>query len=177
MNNERGTLSVLKVGLFDVDVRDTSCLRMIYDKHQNQANFLGDLIDICATDEIAQSATWLMKRHLESGCQATSDECSKLVSILESASDWQTKLHILQSIRYLKMPSDCRNRCYRIVRGLTLHHRPFVRAWAYDAVYAIGQQDNEMRQEAMRCFHNAESDSSASVRARFRNIVGKFTPR
>ena len=161
----------LEIDLLECSPGDSGRLKQIYQTYSRSEDFLSRLISCCESGNLEQSATWLIKRHLEAGRPADAQESSRIVSLLESASHWQTKLHILQSVRHLDIPGCDRQSCFSSLKILIRHRRNFVRAWAYDALYALAQQDAGLRGEAMQLFFAAQDDSAASVQARIRNIL------
>ncbi len=161
----------LKTDLAECGPNDSGRLTRIYRVHYQTEGFLSRLIRYGESTELEQQATWLIKRYLETGHPATRRESSRIVSMLDSAAAWQATLHILQSIRHLAITDSDRQICFASLRGLIRHRRSFVRAWAYDALYALAQQDDELRDDAMRLFFLALDDEAASVQARIRIIL------
>ncbi|MCY3878714.1 MAG: hypothetical protein OXF74_05985 [Rhodobacteraceae bacterium] len=150
---------------------DISRLRMIHENRHRDCDYLEQLISCCETDTISQQASWLIKRHLEAGAKAGAGDTARLLSRIRPDSPWQTRLHLLQSIRFLEIPPVMRHECLRILHSLVGDRNKFVRAWAYDGLAVLIRQHPRLREAGMEILRNAAHDPAPSVQARLRAVL------
>jgi hypothetical protein len=83
---------------------------------------------------------------------------------------WQSQLHICQSISYVTVPADLSPDLERWLRPLLDAPRPFLRAWAVDAMCRVYGASRKVT----ALLKKMETDDAASVRARVRNLSREF---
>lgn len=130
-------------------------------------------LDLSAKSEkkCQRGATWLIKETLKSGTKLTKEETIQLLDIFLYSEDWETRMHILQSFKYLDLSVYSSDKLYEGLK-FTLHSDiKFLRAWSYDAFYRLALSDSNYKQ----LFHDqltwGMSHENGSITARIRNIV------
>jgi ribosomal protein S18 acetylase RimI-like enzyme len=129
--------------------------------------FLDAVIGL-ASDEnrmVSEAATWILKDELEAGVRLDRAMTDRLVAGLDRLEAWQAKLHICQVVSHLDVPRTARETLHNWLTPLLDAERPFLRAWALDALCHLPgtRVDALLRRMA--------EDRSASVRARVRNLA------
>jgi ribosomal protein S18 acetylase RimI-like enzyme len=128
--------------------------------------FLAAVIGLAADEErtVSEAATWILKSELEAGAKLDRTMTNRLIEQLGSLKAWQAKLHICQTVSHLDLQETAREGLRGWLTPLLDAERPFLRAWALDALCHLPgtRVDALLRRMA--------EDSSASVRARVRNL-------
>ena len=75
----------------------------IYQLHQEKEPFLESVISLIAKSEYQLGATWLLKAYLERGNQLNKNQNATIFSLLTQLKHWGSKLHLLQSLVYMKI--------------------------------------------------------------------------
>lgn len=119
---------------------------------------------------VSDGATWLIKSALENGARLSPDQVGRFCEQLEALQSWAAQLHVCQSIRFLEVPRDEAAGLAGWLDPLLSHTRPFLRAWALDALYRLAKQHDSYRKDLERALSAAMDDDAASVRARARNL-------
>lgn len=114
---------------------------------------------------VSGGATWLLKAALEQGAAV---DTPRLVAGLGKESGWAASLHLCQSVRFLDVEDA--EPVVTWLRPLLSHKRPFLRAWALDAMVHVAKAAPDHAQEAEAALEQAGRDAAASVRARARNL-------
>jgi GNAT superfamily N-acetyltransferase len=114
---------------------------------------------------VSEAATWILKAELEAGARLDRAMTDGLIAGLDRLEAWQAKLHICQAVSHLDVPETARETLRSWLTPLLDAERPFLRAWALDALCHLpGTRVDALLR------HMAE-DRSASVRARVRNLA------
>lgn len=166
----------LKQCLSEFDGKAVSILGETETRFCGHPRFLDDLIGLLdnPTPNVASGASWILKSRLEAGCDLSALQTHALVKQLSSVCEWQAKLHLCQSIRYLKPePLDAK---FLVAwsHNLLDEDRPFLRAWSLDAVCHISNLYPDYRDLASVACQSALEDPAASVRARVRKLAELF---
>ena len=119
---------------------------------------------------VSSGATWMIKSLLEQGQGLSTKQCDALVDRLSGITEWDAQLHVCQLIRHLETSDGHVDRLVDWLRPLLNHRRPFLRAWSLDAVCHIAKQHPAYESLATEHLDGALTDTSASVRARARNL-------
>ena len=158
--------------LEEYDGRSIAALGEIEHRWSQETNYPNALLDNfnAASPIVQNGASWLFKAFVEKGgsiAAGTSEHLSRQVICL---TDWSAMLHVCQSIRYLKFAEDDAGELGRWTRQLLTHNRPFLRAWALDALVHLASFDPALRPAAEMALAEALEDSAASVRTRARKL-------
>ena len=157
--------------------RSSEDLNELYALVADQAEFENRLIDsLNGDEEIHRIATWLIKHHLEQKHAFTSDQMSQVFDQLSHLKNWEAKLHVLQCLPHVDVPSNHKETVEDFIRSCLSEINKFVRAWAYNGFYELACQYPEMQAEAEALFEAASEDEAASVKARVRNIQKQGFP-
>ena len=120
---------------------------------------------------ISRGATWLWLDHLKTGGAATSEDWAAISDQLGPIEDWQAVLHVLQSVDFLTDVPSNSTPFSDFAREHLHHKRPFVRAWALNALCQLAALDPSLTADAAKAHADALNDPAASVRARARNLT------
>ncbi|WP_298845284.1 hypothetical protein [uncultured Roseobacter sp.] len=158
----------LRTELAEYDGRDTSTLSEITRRHRDQPGFLTALVALAPDQDttISDGATWILRAELEAGRTLSPRSVRTLTKVLPRITAWQAQLHICQSIGCIDIPAALVPALGHWLRARLDAPRPFLRAWALDALVGLYGNTPEIRS----LLDQMESDSAASVRARVRNL-------
>lgn len=120
-------------------------------------------------DPMVQSgSTWLIQQSLKCGDLALDDAARALTPRLEGLHHWSAILHVLQTLDLYDRPRAEGPALARFAQTQIDAERPFVRAWAVNALCVLAVQHPEFRAAAETARDHALNDTAASVRARAR---------
>ena len=141
---------------------DTALLSEIA-KSSNQEGLVDQIITLIESDAETQlPGTWILKYLVESGQDLTSQRAKRLVDTLDTLSDWQSKLHVLQlcSNSETLKPETIAN----WAKDHLSEENKFLRAWAiYVSVLGFAENDPELAKQILN--EGLQSDSG-SIRSR-----------
>lgn len=156
------------------DGKSSTDIQNIYHSHNNGRHFVPDIVNLITSGTQSKGASWLLKRYLENDGKLTNQQIHQIYKALPIINNWETRLHLLQSIPYLPISNTDKNTVEDFVRdGLTGLNK-FVRAWSYHGFYELARTFPEFRTEAKQLFELAMNDEAASVKARIRNLKKGF---
>jgi hypothetical protein len=167
----RSTYILLQNALTEWDGSTKSNLTDIYHHFADRDNFSAVLISAVDNQKQQNAATWLIKFYLTQGNTFPDDSDSKLLDKLCQLKSWQSKLHMLQSIQYIRIDQQRKRVVERFIRKEISSENKFVRAWSYSAFYFLCLQYPEYQSDVRDFFRLALADEPASVTARIRNIL------
>lgn len=135
-------------------------------------DYLDALISLTEPGEgvVGDGASWLIKSALEKGAQFSPDQVAALLTKAPLLTRWAAQLHLLQCVQHLTIPATHAPRLAALVRPSLMHERPFVRAWALDALSHLARQHPSFSEDFAAALCDAYDDPAASVRARARNL-------
>lgn len=155
------------------DGKSSDDIQAIYAHHNSTPAFVAKLIELCQQSDFQKGVTWLLKHHFEAGQALTEKATAALFELLPSLKHWESKLHMLQSLPYLKIASADKHKVEALLRECLTDNNKFVRAWAYNGFYELSRQYPEYEEESRQLFEMAMRDETPSVKARIRNIIKK----
>jgi len=145
----------------------------IYQDHESSSSFIDELVFLIVERIEENGATWLLKHHLEQGAKLSPKNVDRIYKVLPRLSNWEGRLHILQSIPYMPIENENRDLVETFVRnGLNGDHK-FIRAWSFNGLYELANTFPDLQQEARTIFEQALITESAAVTARIRNVLKK----
>ena len=173
MTPARATLDELRARLAEYDGRSVTILGETEAQLSGADGYLDAVIELCSAREehLAAGATWLIKSALEAKRTLTPQQVETLIAQLPSACGWAAQLHLCQSIGLLEIPAGSAGDVAVWINPLLAHDRPFVRAWALDAMGHVAARDDGLAASFEKALAKAHEDEAASVRARARNIA------
>ena len=143
----------------------------LYQQHCDTPSFIAEVVEACSNDKLQNSASWLLKHHLEAGIQLDSHVIAQLYEGLPQLASWQAKLHILQSMPFMPIDKTRKTLVEHFLRDCLTNTNKFIRAWAYNGFHQLALQFPEYQQEAHQFFDMALRDEAPSVKARIRNTL------
>lgn len=145
-----------------------------FERFSGDRQFLDRLVRCARNPRLQSNSTWMIKRALERG-DSVPDQSDEILKLLPAMDEWQARLHILQSIRFLQISGLAAEGLHAQLLRLAKEGNNFVRAWAYDGLYRLGSQHPEFAEEAEALLQEALEFEAPSVKARIRNLVGPKT--
>lgn len=166
-------LKQIRKQLLSYDGRSATMLSELAARHQDDASFLDSVIKLSAAaeDNISDGATRIIKLHIDNGGALSPQQTGALVKNCKKITSWSAQLHICQVVGRLKLSSSQAAALVPRLTPLLSHDRPFLRAWALDALCAVAHANDRFKKQANDALAAAENDKAASVRARARNIL------
>ncbi len=161
---------ILKHALDSWDGKSTADLAKIYAVHCDDAGFVDALLSCCLSDSHQRGATWLLNHHLANDHPLSPQQTSTLLSGLAVLTDWQARLHVLQSLPHLHIQAGQETAVEHFLRANLADSNKFVRAWAYSGFYQLGQQYPDYADEAEGFLDMALRDEAPAVKARIRQL-------
>ncbi len=152
---------------------DIDRLRVIYRHSVREPEWTEQIIDVLAQEETEVAGSWLLKHHLEQNGTLDREQTVRLMGLLGRVKNWQARLHVLQSIRFLTIPAAAKKKLEAFVRQGLSDEAKFVRAWAYDAFYRLAVQHPGYLPEAWRLLEQGMEEEAPSVKARVRQLLRK----
>ena len=124
--------------------------------------------------KIQSAATWLIKHLNEESVKFSQPQTTALINLLGNLSHWEAKLHILQILSNLNIPANQYDVLHKDLRQTIQSENKLLRAWAYNGLAILADQNSELRTDVCKTLNRAQTDSAASVRARIRNLSKSF---
>ncbi len=154
------------------DQKSSADIGAIYDRFCRDSGFAQSLIDMLDQPPLQRGATWLLKHHLEAGAALSPDMADLIYRQADRMSNWESTLHLLQSMAFLPVPAARLAQTQAFVRRNLNSDNKFVRAWAYDGFYRLARQFPALQAEASALFHAAlDTETAASVLVRIRKLA------
>lgn len=153
------------------DGKSAAALQSAYERHCAEADFVATILERLADVDSQKAATWLLKKHLETGNSLSAAECRAIFAGLSLQEHWESKLHMLQCIPYLTIAEEDCAGLVRFLEACVGSDRKFVRAWAYNGFNELALSFPRYRKKTDDMFARAGESEAASVRARIRNIL------
>ncbi|HAS6300013.1 TPA: hypothetical protein I7264_03215 [Vibrio parahaemolyticus] len=148
-------------------------IEQIYIEHHHEVDFSSALVELCLDEALSVGGTWLVKHHLECGGRFSNQEEQKIVTRLPSYQHWESKLHILQVISYLKISDQTRKILEPFLRHGLSDTNKFIKAWCFNGLYELATQYPELQNEVGELLNLALVNEPASVKARVRKLIKK----
>ncbi len=155
------------------DGKSVSEIGDIYTYHYHESSFVSEIITLTGMDKLQKGATWLLKRYLENENELSKSEINSIYKNLGAIEQWESKLHILQSLPFMPIGKLQKNKVEAFLRKCLVDNNKFVRAWAYNGFYELAVQYPEYKKETKQFFEMAMRDEAPSVKSRIRNIIKK----
>ncbi len=153
------------------DGKSSSDIEKIHQRHRDSQRYSARLVELMRDENLQTGASWLLKRHLETGDKLALAEITALLTLLPDFGHWQTKLHILQCLPFFTIDKSVKPTVENFLRECLVDSNKFVRAWAYNGFNELSHQYPEYREETEEFLAMAMRDEAPSVKARIRNMV------
>jgi len=162
----------LRAALLEFDGKALSYLSETRVRFRDCPDYLEQLVALAGdrTAHIDSGATWLLKDHFEQGGNLNVTLVEPFLQHLIAAPSWSAALHILQSVQHLDLSRIDALETFATVSTYTEHARPFLRAWAVDAMWRVAGEIPDLHARARQAIEKALQDPAASVRARARQL-------
>lgn len=165
----------LRAALGDYDGKTVATLEAIHAGCAGSAALLDELIDIAACEQappkVQAGATWLLRRYLQDGQAPTAAGMTRLAAGLGHLDDPWACLHLCQAMGQIAVPASEAEAFATFLRRCLEMSSKFVRAWAYDGFFRLGQQHQHFETEALSLLVKAQEEEAPSIRARVRKIL------
>ena len=164
--------SALDTLLDQYDGKNIDLLVRISDDWPPNQKLLQHLVSFAETAEgvALVAATCLLKRYQERGAQFPEPLAVRLLELLGAVDPWESKLHLLQMLPVLPIPEPCAAQLKASLMGWTLHRNLFLRSWAYTGLHRLVSLYPKYRPQIGGVLDRANTEESASVRARLRQL-------
>ena len=151
----------------------TERLEAAYTRFGGDADFISQLIGCMDDPSMERAATWLLKHHLEQvGSSCSVQESAGLYRRAPKLAHWESRLHVLQSMRFVPVPARQARAAERFLDACLAEDNKFVRAWAYSGYYELAAVHDRYREETLAMLEDAIAhEEAASVRARVRKLL------
>lgn len=157
------------------DGRDATPICGLVDEVDLTGDDLAELCDLARRPDLADGATWVIKNAADRyALHFGARESQRILALLDVVTSWGATMHLLHLVRHTTITKARKDGVLRAVLEHTEHPRPFVRAWAYDALARIAEAHPEHRDQAAALFDHAVAHDAASIRARIRNLREHF---
>lgn len=153
------------------DGKTTYDIETIYERYFRAASFINDIMSSLHTSSSQIGATWLLKKHLETGVVIQREIISELYQLAGHFDNWQSRLHILQCIPMLSIAAVDKSNVEEFLRTCLNDPNKFVRAWAYGGFVELAARFEEYETETRRLITYAMREETPSITARLRNVI------
>jgi hypothetical protein len=159
--------------LGEYDGRTVEVLERIRDRGAPSEGEVDQAIGLASGPDgkLAAGATWLLRAWLEAGqVTLSAAQWTDLADRLPDVGDTWARVHVAQTIRTIEVPPHHVPVLAGVLALWREADRPFLRAWATDALVCLARDHSEVRPTARRALRAAHADPAASVRARARRL-------
>jgi hypothetical protein len=162
---------MLRKELLAWDGKSADDIGAVYQNHASDPDFIADILDALGDPPLQKGATWLVKKHLDSGCGFDSAETGRIYCAALKLSFWESRLHLLQCIPLLGITVHDKSLVETFLRSCLNDPNRFIRAWAYGGFVELAVAFSEFEIETRRLVEYAMRDETPSVTARLRNAM------
>ncbi len=154
------------------DGKRTAPLDKIAQRILHRKGIVNELIAFAQSNDIKiqSAATWLLKNLNEQRNLFSEAQTVDLIDLLSNLNHWDAKLHVLQILPSLTIPSQHFDPLQRNLKKNTQSENKLLRAWSFNGLEVLAYQHSSLRSEVNRILSVAQNDPAASVRARIRQI-------
>lgn len=155
------------------DGKTVSTLETIYRNYLHDAEALEELVSLVAhpATNVQTGATWLLKKCLQQGLVLAPELQQRLLDQLQNIACWQSRLHLCQALPHLHLQPGQKRTVETFYQECLTEKNKFVRAWAYNGLYALAKIFPENLPATIELLNEAYRNESAAVRARIRNLI------
>ncbi|MCY3883689.1 MAG: hypothetical protein OXG24_02110 [Gammaproteobacteria bacterium] len=163
--------SSLSEEIYSCDEKSAVALQSVYKRHCSKEDFVSTILTHVTPAESQRAATWLLKKHLETGNSLSAAQCRIVIRALIDQDHWESKLHLLQCLPYLDIhKDDCVGLESFLIASVRSENK-FIRAWAYNGFNELALSFPRYRKKVDGMLAHGIESEAASVRARIRNIL------
>lgn len=161
----------LKQVLSQWDGKSQAAIQQIYQEHARTHNDIGEILACMDDSQATVGASWMLKAWLTERPILDAQATRQMLTLLNHAQHWETRLHLLQCLPALTIPDDMAAQLHRTLEHYSTSHKRFVRAWAYGGLYHLAAQYQGFRDEVKARLATAMVDEAPSVKARIRQVT------
>ncbi len=161
----------LKEEIRNWDGKTAGDILAIYHEHVCHRDFSHDLIAALSEPPLQNGASWLLKEYLSNKNQLEATTIARVYHLLPLFDHWESKLHILQCMKFMPIPIDLKNELHQFLRLCLKDQNKLIRAWGYNGINVIATHFPEFESERDELLEKARENEAASVKARIRNIL------
>jgi len=154
------------------DGKRTAPLDKVAQQILHRKGIVNELIAFAQSNDIKiqSAATWLLKNLNEQSHLFSEVQTVNLIGLLSNLNNWDAKLHVLQILPSLTIPSQQFDPLQRNLKENTRSENKLLRAWSFNGLAVLADQHSSLRTEVNGILSSAQNDEAASVRARIRQI-------
>lgn len=161
----------LKQALLLCDPSSADELTGVYQHFSDLKHFEKHLVACLVENDSHRAASWVLKHHLEQGFLLSDKHTKTVLLAYLDMEHWEARLHILQSIGFLMIPDALTNALYSQLRHQLSDKNKFIRAWTYNALHELAQQQADFQNDVNELLKIAMKEEAPSVTARIRKIL------
>ena len=157
------------------DGKHRDYLLKLYEKNITQANFFENLVEIYQQrTDLQVVSSWLIKHQYDLKKTISQELIDQVLEICNEVEHWEARLHILQLLPHWEIKEDLLLTVDDFVRKCLEDNNKFIRAWAFEGMFAVARYIPEYIPELkMLCQHALENESAA-IKSKVRHIVKKI---
>lgn len=146
-------------------------LQTIHAEFSFRDGFIDEIIQLFSDPSCQTGATWLLKHSLEEQKTLSDPQIQSFLKKLSALKDWQSKLHALQCLPYLKLPNSADTSLLPFLKECIEDKNKFVRAWACHGFYELAQVLPGFRESCFLLLNEKMSEEAPSIQARIRKTL------
>lgn len=156
--------------LLDFNGKSTEVLERFAAAHGPDARLIAALCSFAGGEDrnVGAASTWLLKRYGLTGADLSPGQTEALLRLLLQETSWLTRLHVLQMMDTLAVPSSLAAPLMEALASQAGGANTFIRAWSVHGAAALADQHAAFRDRVFDLLAQAEQDGAPSVRARLR---------
>ncbi len=153
------------------DGKAVAYIENVYEQFGKDIHFVDKLVTFMEQVALQKGASWLLKKHLESGGRVSAQSIAPTYQALPQLVHWETKLHILQCLPFIPIGEEKKDVVEQFLRDCLQEKNKFVRAWAYNGFYELAKQYPSYQEEVLALLQLGLEEEAASVKVRIRKAL------
>ena len=164
-------MTKVEIALKGWDKKSSDDITDIYQLYCSDDLLTTKLISFLDNEDCQTAASWLLKHHFEIKGEQSTDVSSSIYTKAYNLDQWQSRLHILQSMHLLPIDDKSVIKIEAFVRDCLADTNKFVRAWAYNGFYLLAKQHHQFQDDAIQFLNLGMNDEPSSVKVRIRKCL------
>ncbi len=166
----------LTAAIADYDGKRNNGLELVAAQVDPSRAVLQTLCELVQAEDarIQSASSWLLRRYVDAGAALSLMQTEQALAALTASSHWLARLHVLQMMGNLTLPSTLAEGLWHALVEGTKDANKFIRAWSYYGLAVLAEQHPTYRVRALSLLAVAEHEDAPSVRARVRRIRKAF---
>lgn len=163
-------VETFKIKLLEWDQKTSKYLKNIYLKFNHEKNFIKILLSFLKEKELQKASTWLLKCYLEDSKKLTNKQITELFLLSNLLQDWESQLHLLQSLKYLEIRDE--TLLEKFLEKTLKNEKTFVRAWTYTGLDLLSSKFPKYKEKVDKIIQEAYlMEEKASIKVRLKKIL------